>query len=127
MINPSYPSGCNPFMTCTRFSTAFALLLVLLPALGSAQNYSIDFYTIDGGGEILAESADQRWQLSGTLGQWDSTPPRALSGSRYTLTGGFWSVNTELIDQLFQDRFQVLNVTGPNIAESSLNQKPNQR
>ena len=46
---------------------------MLLPASGIPQDYSVDFYTIDGSGEILAELADERWQLSGTLGQWDAS------------------------------------------------------
>ena len=117
MINLSHPGGCKPFMTCKRLRAPFALLLVFLPAFALAQNYSIDFYTIDGGGEILAESADQRWQLSGTLGQWDSTAARALSGNGYTLTGGFWPVKNELLDQLFRDRFQTQEMTKSGINE----------
>jgi hypothetical protein len=87
-------------------ATALLSLALLLPSAASTQDYSLDFYTIDGGGEILAESADQRWQLSGTLGQWDSTESLELSGSGYTLTGGFWGVNIEQTDLLFSDGFE---------------------
>ncbi|MEE4638925.1 MAG: hypothetical protein V2J42_09325 [Wenzhouxiangella sp.] len=105
---------------------AALLSLALLPATAIPQDYSLDFYTIDGGGEILAESADERWQLSGTLGQWDSTDSSALSGGGYTLTGGFWPVNTELIDLIFQDRFEVRESKRASIAES-MDQERNQR
>ncbi len=81
-------------------------LALLLPAAAIPQDYSIDFHTIDGGGEILAESSDERWQFSGTLGQWDSTESLALSGSGYTLTGGFWPVNIDQTDLLFSDGFE---------------------
>jgi hypothetical protein len=80
--------------------------LFLLSTALPAQDHAIDFHTIDGGGEILAESADARWQLSGTLGQWDSTESLELSGSGYTLTGGFWGVNIEQTDLLFSDGFE---------------------
>ena len=85
--------------------TCCAALFLLSPAL-PAQDYSIDFHTIDGGGEILSESADQRWQLSGTLGQWDSTEALELSGDGYTLTGGFWPVNIDQTDILFRDGYE---------------------
>ena len=80
--------------------------LALLPASAIPQDYSLDFYTIDGGGEILAESDDQQVQLSGTLGQWDTTESLELAGSGYTLTGGFWPVNIDQTDRLFRDGFE---------------------
>jgi hypothetical protein len=91
-----------------RPSLAAALLslALLLPASAVPKDYSLDFYTIDGGGEILAESADARWQLSGTLGQWDGSESLALSGAGYTLTGGFWGVNIDQTDRLFRDGFE---------------------
>lgn len=80
--------------------------LLLIPVVLAAQDYSIDFYTVDGGGEILSESDDQRWQLSGTIGQWDSTESLELSGAGLTLTGGFWPVNIDQTDRLFRDGFE---------------------
>jgi hypothetical protein len=100
-------SGSAWSVAPVRLGRAAALLsLILLPAVASPQDYSVDFYTIDGGGEILAESADQRWQLSGTLGQWDSSESLELSGGGYTLTGGFWGVNIDETDLLFSDGFE---------------------
>ena len=51
-----------------------------------AQNYSIDWYTIAGGG---GTSSGGNYSLSGTIGQ----PATAtMSGGNYSLTGGFWSI-----------------------------------
>ncbi len=58
--------------------------LILLPILSSAQNYSIDWYTIDGGG---GTSTGGGYTLSGTIGQPDAG---TLSGGGYVLEGGFW-------------------------------------
>lgn len=61
-----------------------ALLLSLSTAF--AQNYSIDWFTIDGGG---GTSSGGSYTLSGTIGQPDAG---RLTGGSYTLDGGFWSV-----------------------------------
>src|SRR5687767_12402244 len=50
----------------------------------SAQNYSIDWYTIDGGG---GTSSGGPYTLSGTIGQPDAG---VHTGGNYTLVGGFW-------------------------------------
>ncbi len=52
----------------------------------SAQNYSIDWYTIDGGG---GTSTGGVYTVSGTIGQPDAG---TMSGGNYTLQGGFWSI-----------------------------------
>src|SRR5213083_183176 len=51
-----------------------------------AQSYSIDWFTIDGGG---GTSTGGVYQVSGTVGQPDAG---AMSGGNYSLTGGFWSL-----------------------------------
>lgn len=85
---------------------AAAALLLSSTAL-PAQNFTIDWHTIDGGGEVLAETSDHQWQLSGTLGQWDSSELQATSGANWTLTGGFWPVNTNQTSLLlFSDGFE---------------------
>lgn len=71
-----------------------------------AQDWSVDWYTIDGGGEILAETEDGAWQVSGTIGQPDATELLDISGSGWSLTGGFWPVNIGQTDQLFADGFE---------------------
>src|SRR5580700_3191178 len=64
------------------------ILAVLLLALASrAQNYSIDWYKVSGGG---GASTGGIYQVSGTIGQPDASG--AMSGGNYSLTGGFWSL-----------------------------------
>jgi hypothetical protein len=66
------------------------LLLCFLPCAfcirASAQNYSIDWSTIDGGG---GRSTGGTYSLTGTIGQPDAG---TMSGGRYSLTGGFWAL-----------------------------------
>ena len=83
----------------------YAMLFVISTAL-PAQEFSVPWSTVDGGGEVLAETPDRQWQLSGTLGQWDGTESLALSGSGWTLTGGFWPVTVGETDRLFADGFE---------------------
>ena len=52
----------------------------------SAQNFSIDWFTVDGGG---GTSTDGVFAVSGTIGQPDAG---TMSGGTYTLQGGFWSI-----------------------------------
>lgn len=51
----------------------------------TAQNYTIDWSTLDGGG---GRSAGGGYVLEGTIGQPDAGP--ALRGGTYELHGGFW-------------------------------------
>lgn len=53
-----------------------------------AQNYNIDWFTIDGGG---GTSSGGTYTLSGTIGQPDAGK---LTGGNYTIQGGFWGVVT---------------------------------
>jgi hypothetical protein len=52
-----------------------------------AQNYSIDWYKIAGGG---GTSTGGVYSVSGTIGQPDASG--AMTGGNYSLTGGFWSL-----------------------------------
>ena len=80
-----------------------ALVLALITAPASAE-FQITQWTIAGGGAIEAQGGD--WTLSGTIGQWEATEARALSGGGWSLTGGFWGTTLEeLGDIIFQDRF----------------------
>jgi len=67
----------------TRFGLAAALALA---ASASAQNYSIDWFTIDGGG---GTSTGGVFSVSGTIGQPDAG---VMSGGNYSLVGGFWGI-----------------------------------
>jgi hypothetical protein len=63
-----------------------AALLVSGAHVASGQSYSIDWFTIDGGG---GTSTGGVYRLSGTIGQPDAG---TMSGGPYTLVGGFWGV-----------------------------------
>ena len=63
-----------------------ALFLGLLGAVAHGQTYSIDWYTIDGGG---GTSTGGVYSVSGTIGQPDAG---RMSGGTYTLDGGFWGI-----------------------------------
>jgi hypothetical protein len=62
------------------------LLLVMGAASSEAQNYSIDWFKVAGGG---GTSTGGVFAVSGTIGQPDAGQ---MSGGNYTLTGGFWSI-----------------------------------
>lgn len=84
---------------------AVIFFLVTLAAPVTAQDYEITRWTIASGGTMESSGGD--WSLKGTIGQWEATKPRELSGDQWRLTGGFWSaLLQELEDLLFQDRFE---------------------
>lgn len=66
----------------------------LLASLGAAgfvaavvaQSYSVDWYTVDGGG---GTSSGGTYSVTGTIGQPDASG--VLSGGNYSVVGGFWS------------------------------------
>ena len=60
---------------------------LLLPLAGLAQNYSIGWYKVAGGG---GTSSNGQYSVSGTIGQQDASG--AMSGGNYSVTGGFWSL-----------------------------------
>ena len=62
----------------------FVLAGTVMPLL--AQNYSVDWFTIDGGGGTSTGGA---YSVSGTIGQPDAGQ---MSGGPYALAGGFWSL-----------------------------------
>ena len=61
--------------------------LFLFTQLARAQTYSIDWFTIDGGG---GTSTGGVYSISGTIGQPDAGP--TMSGGNYSLVGGFWGI-----------------------------------
>jgi len=65
----------------------FLLLSLLLPVIGFAQSYSVDWYKIAGGG---GTSTGGTYTVSGTIGQPDASG--AMSGGNYSVTGGFWAL-----------------------------------
>lgn len=74
----------------TRFMRyALGAVVICGAATASAQDFSIDWYTIDGGG---GTSTGGGFELSGTIGQPD---PGFLSGGGFELEGGFWAYSTQ--------------------------------
>ncbi len=71
-------------------SIATALLLSTLNSQLSAtyaQQYSIDWYKVSGGGGTRTGGV---YAVSGTIGQHDAGAP--MTGGNYSLTGGFWAL-----------------------------------
>src|SRR6266705_2562777 len=65
---------------------AILWLLVMVGTTVVAQSYSIDWFTIDGGG---GTSTGGVYSVSGTIGQPDAGK---MSGGNFTLEGGFWGI-----------------------------------
>jgi hypothetical protein len=64
-----------------------ASVIGLCAQRATAQPYSIDWHTVDGGG---GTSTGGVYSVTGTIGQPDAGP--AMSGGNFSLTGGFWSL-----------------------------------
>lgn len=71
-----------------RFNVLLGLwcLGLLLCSSAFAQNYSINWYKIAGGG---GTSSGGQYTLNGTIGQPDAS--MTMTGGNYSLTGGFWA------------------------------------
>jgi hypothetical protein len=70
-----------------RLTSLFSLCVLVGSAIiAQAQSYSINWYTIAGGG---GTSTNGGYSLSGTIGQ---AAAGTLSGGNYSLTGGFWGI-----------------------------------
>jgi len=81
------PRQGEPAMTSAATAITASLAACLLaPTLQAGPQYSIDWYTIDGGG---GTSSGGDYTVSGTIGQHDAAP--ASAGGDYALTGGFWA------------------------------------
>ncbi len=63
------------------------LLGLMMPVMVSAQQYSIDWYKVSGGG---GTSSNGQYAVSGTIGQHDAGGP--MTNGNFSLTGGFWSL-----------------------------------
>ncbi len=68
--------------------TLFLFFSLMIPAPGFAQQYSIDWYKIAGGGG--SSSTGGVYSVSGTVGQHDAGGP--MTGGNYSLAGGFWAL-----------------------------------
>ena len=74
---------------CTILSVRLGgtvLTLAMMALMAHAQSYSVDWYTIDGGG---GTSTGGVYSVTGTIGQPDAG---YMSGGNYSINGGFWGV-----------------------------------
>ncbi len=60
------------------------LLTVLGLSVGAVGGYALDWWTVDGGGDV---SSGGNFDIQGTAGQPDA---RVMSGGNFTIEGGFW-------------------------------------
>src|SRR5438552_11739903 len=67
---------------------SLVVLCFLLLATTVRSQYSIDWYTIDGGG---GTSTGGVFSVSGTIGQPDANG-QPMAGGNFSLVGGFWSI-----------------------------------
>jgi hypothetical protein len=77
----------RPALRASLIAMACAIFGLASSKTALAQNYSIDWYKIAGGGGTCTGSV---YSISGTIGQHDASGP--MTGSVYSLTGGFWSL-----------------------------------
>jgi hypothetical protein len=70
-------------------SAGFILLLLISAVCVRGQSYSIDWFTIDGGG---GTSTGGVYSVSGTIGQPDAGV--TMTNGQYSVTGGFWALPT---------------------------------
>ena len=64
------------------------LMLALASAAALTDDFDVDWYTVDGGGEMWSTGGD--FELSGTIGQPDANTI-VMTGGDFELTGGFWA------------------------------------
>jgi hypothetical protein len=80
-------------LSLMKSTLRFPRLAVLWPVLGAvtaatAQNYSIDWFAMGGGGGTCAGGP---YSLSSTIGQLDANQ-QPMTGGNFSLSGGFWSL-----------------------------------
>jgi hypothetical protein len=69
-----------------RFLSLGAAIVAAAAFSAHGQSYSIDWFTIDGGG---GTSSGGQYSITGTIGQPDAGH---MAGGNYTLDGGFWGI-----------------------------------
>ena len=72
-----------------RLTLPLATMLLFLGARDLQAQYSIDWFTIDGGG---GTSTGGVYTVTGTIGQPDAGGP--MTNGQYSVTGGFWALPT---------------------------------
>lgn len=76
------------------------------PAATAGPIYSVDRYTIDGGG---GTSAGGDFSLSGTIGQPDAEPLQPSIGGAFAVSGGYWPGAPVQALPIFADGFESLD------------------
>jgi len=71
-----------------RIPSAAFLALALCALSASAQPFTVDWFSIDGGGAMNGTGGV--FTIDGTIGQPDAGP--TVSGGNFSVTGGFWSL-----------------------------------
>ena len=74
--------------------TILVVLGLVLPLATFAQQYSIDWHTVDGGGGTSTGGPmiGTNYSVSGTMGQPDAGGP--MTNGQFSVTGGFWVLPT---------------------------------
>lgn len=85
------------------------MLGLLAPTLCFAQNYSIPWFKISGGG---GTSSGGPFTLVGTIGQPDAS--MTMSGGNFSVSGGFWSLIAAV--QVTGSPTMTITITGPGTA-----------
>jgi len=99
------------------------ITLLLSVALGlDAQNYSIDWFKVAGGG---GTSSNGPYTVSGSIGQPDASGP--MTGGNYSLTGGFESLiavvqtpGVPLLTITFNSQPSTLTISWPDTGSYTL-------
>lgn len=92
--------------------SACLLLLYSNSSLGNAEVNEISYWVISSGGVIQTSKNGELVELSGTLGQWETTSANFLRGGEWEVGGGFWFIDSnslpeEKVDSIFQDSFDL--------------------
>jgi hypothetical protein len=105
------------------------ILVVLALAFSSAhaQQYSIGWYKVAGGG---GTSTGGTYTVSGTIGQHDAGGP--MAGGNYSLTGGFWALisavqtsGLPLLTITLNSQLSTVTVSWPDTGTYTLQQNSN--
>ena len=99
------PKPLAPAGRAVLIGLVFAFASALL---ATAQNYSVGWFTVDGGG---GTSAGGVYSVSGTVGQPDPGP--LLTGGHFTVAGGFWVFEDAPQLRIRQDGLNVI-ISWPN-------------
>jgi hypothetical protein len=72
-----------------RLLAGYVALAMAWALQAAAQNYSINWFKVSGGGGT-SSSTNRQFAVSGTIGQHDAGG--SMTGGSYSVTGGFWSL-----------------------------------